>query len=456
MADYYSLLARAVGALPQSTPEARNAVYERARKALFNQLRNIQPPVAEADIAAEGRALDEAIARLELEIAGEAQRAAAQQQAAPAKAAEGPAKQPPAASGKPAPSDKSAPAEKPAPADKPAPAVPPPKPAPPPAAGPVPQPADKAAGVKALAAAWFGALKNLKKKEAPSAAGAPAASDPSREPQRPAAPLPNLPESLSSSRRLMGIAAVLIALVGLVALAAWRFRERPEDLARLKPEDAATDSAGGKFSDRVGPDGEEGQTVAAGRVAPENAAQAVPVAQKAELWVASLQEPDKVEKIYSGNVIWRLDNVGNPGERLGSAIRGDADFPDGKMKLSLIFRKNTDATLSASHTINVAFKVQPGSDLKGVKAIGPIQMRRPDAQSGEKVVGIPVPITDNNFLIGLMRGDREARNLSLMRTLGVVDLPMQLSDGRAATISLEKGAGGERVFVDAIETWGRK
>ena len=68
MADYYSLLARAVAASPQSGPEARQAVYERARKALMNQLRSIQPPVADADIASEGRALDEAIARLELEL----------------------------------------------------------------------------------------------------------------------------------------------------------------------------------------------------------------------------------------------------------------------------------------------------------------------------------------------------------------------------------------------------
>ncbi len=74
MADYHSLIARAVAALPQSTPDTRQAVYERARKALFNQLRGIQPPVAEADIAAEGRALEDAIQQVETErAANEAQ-----------------------------------------------------------------------------------------------------------------------------------------------------------------------------------------------------------------------------------------------------------------------------------------------------------------------------------------------------------------------------------------------
>ncbi|MGC1861595.1 MAG: hypothetical protein WA733_10830, partial [Methylocystis sp.] len=69
MADYYSLLARKIGPFADSTAQSRQAVYELARKALFNQLRAIQPPVAEQVIQAEGRALDEAIARLETEAA---------------------------------------------------------------------------------------------------------------------------------------------------------------------------------------------------------------------------------------------------------------------------------------------------------------------------------------------------------------------------------------------------
>ena len=51
MADYYNLLARAVSGLPNATPDSRKAIYERARKALLGQLRAMQPPVPEADIA---------------------------------------------------------------------------------------------------------------------------------------------------------------------------------------------------------------------------------------------------------------------------------------------------------------------------------------------------------------------------------------------------------------------
>jgi len=175
---------------------------------------------------------------------------------------------------------------------------------------------------------------------------------------------------------------------------------------------------------------------------------------KAELWVASLTEPTKVDKVLSGNVVWRLENVdGGPGEPGGSAVRGDVDVPDAKLKVTLLFQKNYDTTLSASHTIKVTFKVAPGSDIKGVKMIAPLQMRRPDAQAGEKLQGVPVPITENNFLIGLMRGDREARNIYLMRSDMVIDLPMQLTDGRAATINIEKGALGVALFDQAAKSW---
>ena len=68
MADYYPLLSRAVGALSDSSADARRSIYDRARKALVGQLQAIQPPIAEADIARETDALDEAVARIEAEM----------------------------------------------------------------------------------------------------------------------------------------------------------------------------------------------------------------------------------------------------------------------------------------------------------------------------------------------------------------------------------------------------
>src|SRR5580692_106867 len=66
MADYHSLLTRAVANLPNSgTPATRGAIYERARKALLEQLRSLRPPLPESDITREETALDAAIAEIE-------------------------------------------------------------------------------------------------------------------------------------------------------------------------------------------------------------------------------------------------------------------------------------------------------------------------------------------------------------------------------------------------------
>jgi hypothetical protein len=66
--DYYPLIARAVERLDRSTGEARGAVYERARKAVA-ELRSNQLALLDAEITAEGLALEEAIRKVEVEAA---------------------------------------------------------------------------------------------------------------------------------------------------------------------------------------------------------------------------------------------------------------------------------------------------------------------------------------------------------------------------------------------------
>jgi uncharacterized protein YjiS (DUF1127 family) len=65
-ANYYRLVARAVNGL-ESTSEARQVIYERARKALIAHLRFNQPALSKAAIVKERLALADAIREIELE-----------------------------------------------------------------------------------------------------------------------------------------------------------------------------------------------------------------------------------------------------------------------------------------------------------------------------------------------------------------------------------------------------
>ena len=67
MADYYPLITRAVAGLEKSTGEGRRTLYERARNALVEQLRSVDPPLSETDITRERLALEEAIRKVEAE-----------------------------------------------------------------------------------------------------------------------------------------------------------------------------------------------------------------------------------------------------------------------------------------------------------------------------------------------------------------------------------------------------
>jgi hypothetical protein len=68
MADYYTIIARAVGGLDPNTGAARQRLYDRARVALVAEMRNARNALDESDILAAQRSLEEAIGRIEADI----------------------------------------------------------------------------------------------------------------------------------------------------------------------------------------------------------------------------------------------------------------------------------------------------------------------------------------------------------------------------------------------------
>jgi hypothetical protein len=116
-------------------------------------------------------------------------------------------------------------------------------------------------------------------------------------------------------------------------------------------------------------------------------------------------------------------------------------------------RRNTDARLPASHTMDLKFTQVQDSPLGTIKQINVPQMRQPDMPTGDPLAGIPVTIADNYFLIGLMRGTAEERNLELLRSRQWFDIPMLLANGKASKITFEKGASGDKIFTDVLDSW---
>jgi lipoprotein-anchoring transpeptidase ErfK/SrfK len=68
VADYFTLLSRAVASLPHNTRDAREALYNRARSVLVEQLRASEPPLSDAQIEAEAASLESSIRQIEFEV----------------------------------------------------------------------------------------------------------------------------------------------------------------------------------------------------------------------------------------------------------------------------------------------------------------------------------------------------------------------------------------------------
>ena len=69
MADYFTLLSRAVASLDDNTRDEREALYNRSRNALMERLRAADPPWTDEQIEAEAASLDAAIWQIEFAAA---------------------------------------------------------------------------------------------------------------------------------------------------------------------------------------------------------------------------------------------------------------------------------------------------------------------------------------------------------------------------------------------------
>jgi hypothetical protein len=488
MADYYPLLAKAVAGLKEATPDARQAIYERARKALSAQLRNLDPPIPEEAIEREAQALEIAVAQLETEVAAHAtpeiglptesdfyglrpadDRPAAELQA---NGRNSPPPEPFAPNANSQADFPSEPAE-----DTPK----PPKPwrlrfrqeareelkiavdngaaAPGEIESMWPE-ADRNADLSAPeplafeASGLSGSATDTERYDGPPIIRLEARNSFASEAQR----------DDGHAKRLMVVFGIVGLVVILIAIAAYRLRDRPEDLVRMQASPVQGQAASGdKIADRVRAERvnpasapssagvSDQETPGAGPVTPS-----LPVAYRAALLVQSKEDPTKVNT-YLGRVIWRVENVSSgPDEPLRTAVHAEVEIPELKFRATVTIQKNFDPTLPASHTVKLVFVMPGDGPLGNIKQISALQMRQQDKPIGDTLDGITVPILENAFLIGLARGNAEAPNLERLRSREWLDVPLVLANGMIAKLTFEKGASGQRVFNDAIAAWQSK
>jgi hypothetical protein len=162
---------------------------------------------------------------------------------------------------------------------------------------------------------------------------------------------------------------------------------------------------------------------------------------------------DPKGKQDAGSVIWRtgtLEPAG--GVKSDIAVRADIEIPDRDFKMTMLFRRNTDASLPASHTIELIFALPPDFAGGGIANVPGITMKLGEQSVGERLSGVVVKVSDSFFMMGLSNEALD-RNLTLLKERSWFDITLFYVSGRRAILAVEKGAAGEQAFADAISAW---
>lgn len=277
------------------------------------------------------------------------------------------------------------------------------------------------------------------------------------------------PREGSASRRAIALAAIAVVLAG-IGVVAWWLRADvpdPETIGSEVVAEAPQESTA-KITDRV--DGSAPEDTPAQQpveLAPSNgsstntAQQASPasgtsddagmLAQRAFLFELDEQNPEQ-PKIGSGQVVWRLEGEGSP----DAVLHADVTLPEAGLSFTVAIRPNSDETLPASHTIDVNFTNAADRPDRVVRDLAIPQLRIDREPRGVPLSGLPIPVADNIFLIGLssLPADVE-RNYALLRERDWVDLPVRFTNGNLGTVTFAKGSAGRQAISDAIDSWRR-
>jgi hypothetical protein len=158
---------------------------------------------------------------------------------------------------------------------------------------------------------------------------------------------------------------------------------------------------------------------------------------------------------YVGWVVWHSEPNWASGKKMEVVVRGDIEIPDRKLKATLSFRRNTDPSLPASHTIELAVRSQDtiGPHIANVPGL---LMKTNEQARGVALASVAVKVADDFFMIGLSNVDADRqRNIELLKQRSWFDIPVVYTNGRRAIIAVEKGPTGTQIFNDALAAWER-
>lgn len=255
--------------------------------------------------------------------------------------------------------------------------------------------------------------------------------------------------------------ALLLAVCGVIAWqwpsmeAMYRNLRAPAATETSVSKSSPTPQSASKFPDRI-ESGNQPQQQAVVTPTPAPNASGAAVAQRVVLYEEDPPNPEV--KRYAGSAIWRTEMVSPGGGRSPEmAIRADIEIPERGITMTWTLRRNTDASLPASHTVEIMFKLPKDFNAGGIANVPGMLMKQGEEARGIPIAGMAVKVTNGYFLIGLsaVEADKD-RNIQLLKDRPWFDIMLVYNNNRRAILAIEKGAPGEAVFQQAFAAWAKQ
>jgi hypothetical protein len=98
---------------------------------------------------------------------------------------------------------------------------------------------------------------------------------------------------------------------------------------------------------------------------------------------------DPTGKQFVGSVVWRTEPIKATGKQKPDiAVRADIEIPDCKFKMTMSFRRNTDSSLPASHTVELSFLLAPDFAGGGIANVPGLLMKSDEKERGTPLAGL--------------------------------------------------------------------
>ncbi|WDR04943.1 hypothetical protein PSQ90_11605 [Devosia rhodophyticola] len=153
---------------------------------------------------------------------------------------------------------------------------------------------------------------------------------------------------------------------------------------------------------------------------------------------------------FSGTVEWTegKDELGVP------TIKATASIPARNLSVDLTIRKNADATLPASHLMEINFQVSDSFIGGTIASLPGVLLKNEELVQGTPLVGASARVVGSSFLFALSAAEKDLpTNIELLTSRKWMDFAVIYGTGTRAIITLEKDDAADALFKKVFAEW---